>query len=425
MDVTVRPFRDDDAAALGAILGENGQLAHPDIDGPEAMRRVARCGASLFLVAEAEGCVAGMVRAVYDGSRAMIHQLSVRRELQGRGIGRLLAGRACEELAARGAPTVSVTVTEGSSNYLEETGIYGDTGGTHAEVPYGRSGMMFPRTLVMAAGSAVLLWALSRGDGVEGRVAAPPVDPARIVSLSPSLTRQMIDLDAGDLLAGVTNYCPPGAKAVVVSTIVQPNLEKIFLLRPDAVLLAAGDVIASHAPRLEALGLYVHCFGTVRNFHDLAAQYLELGSLLGRRNAAELKLRRYRVDLASIRRARGVRCAFFVSHNPLVAAGGNSFIDAVIRDAGGENVFGGVEIPYPIVSMETLAVENPEVIISMMPGAEEFFMKTFEEAPGLSALRHRRVTGVGTEHLPYYTPGDYLASVRLVAGILRGSGGER
>ena len=40
MDVTVRPFRDDDAAALGAILGENGQLAHPDIDGPEAMRRV-------------------------------------------------------------------------------------------------------------------------------------------------------------------------------------------------------------------------------------------------------------------------------------------------------------------------------------------------------------------------------------------------
>jgi len=60
----------------------------------------------------------------------------------------------------------------------------------------------------------------------------------------------------------------------------------------------------------------------------------------------------------------------------------------------------------------------------MMDGAEEFFVKTFEEAPGLSALRHRRVTGVGTEHLPYYTPADYLASVRLVAGILRGGEGK-
>ncbi len=286
--------------------------------------------------------------------------------------------------------------------------------------------MTFPRTLFLVVGSAVLLWALSHGEGVEPGEGRPPAVLSRIVSLSPSLTRQMVDLNAGGLLVGITNYCSAeNSNAKVVSSIVQPNLERIYSLKPDAVFIAAGDVIASRAARLEALGLYVHRFGIIRNFNDLAGQYLELGSLLGRRNAAMAKLRGYRKEILSIKRARGVRCAFFVSHNPLVAVGGGSFIDAILGEAGGENVFKGVDIPYPIVSMETVVAQDPEVIISMMPGAEEFFMKTFAEVKGLSALRNGRVASVGTDHLPYYTPEDYFASVRLIAKILLDPGIKR
>jgi ABC-type Fe3+-hydroxamate transport system substrate-binding protein len=285
-------------------------------------------------------------------------------------------------------------------------------------------GIVFRITLV--AGTAALLAVLAWGGGEGGRAAPVRGDLRRVVSLSPSVTRQMVDLGAEDLLAGVTSYHPPlKGKVELVSSIVQPNLEKIFSLGPDAVFLVKGDVIAVHEPRISAMRLAVHRFAKSENFEDICAGYLELGRLLGRERLAAEKIQSYRRELAGIPRARGVRCAFFISHNPLVAAGGKSFINAVIRDAGGENVFGGLDIAYPIVSLETLAAQDPAVIISMMPGAEQFFAGALEELPGLAALGKGRVRSVGDGHLPYYTPRDYLESVRAVAEILITSGESR
>lgn len=280
--------------------------------------------------------------------------------------------------------------------------------------------------VIFFVGSAALLAALAAGSDMVRHAAAVPGKVSRVVSLSPSITRQMVDLGAEELLAGVTNYHPPLEKKVpVVSSIVLPNIELIFTLCPDAVLLAGSDVIAAHAPRMEALGLAVRRFGKNESFDDIISNYRELAGLLGREKEGEGKIDSYRRELGSIERARGVRCAFFVSHGPIVAAGGKSFIDAVIRDAGGKNVFGGVDIAYPIVSLETIVERDPDVIISMMPGAAEFFAKALEEVPGVKALRDRRVFSVGDEHLPYYTPRDYLASVRAVADILRSAEGGR
>ena len=54
----------------------------------------------------------------------------------------------------------------------------------------------------------------------------------RIVSLSPAITRQIIDLESEHLLAGVTSYHPPLTREVdIVGTLVQPNIEKIVLLK--------------------------------------------------------------------------------------------------------------------------------------------------------------------------------------------------
>ena len=54
MSCHIRPFRDDDGPHLVEILKRNNQLAFPDVDGLDAMLRVARCDAAVFLVAEFE-----------------------------------------------------------------------------------------------------------------------------------------------------------------------------------------------------------------------------------------------------------------------------------------------------------------------------------------------------------------------------------
>lgn len=123
MPPVVRPFRLQDAPALEAVLRANGQLSHPEVEGREAMARVAACDAAVFLVAEERGEPVGLVRGVYDGSRAVLHLLSVRPDRQGRGIGRRLAAACLEEFARRGAPTAGVTATEDSRAFWEGLGF--------------------------------------------------------------------------------------------------------------------------------------------------------------------------------------------------------------------------------------------------------------------------------------------------------------
>ncbi len=122
MDIQIREFNESDVEYAVEILTLNGQYNYPAIEGPEAMRRVAECEAAVFLVAETDN-PCGIIKAVYDGSRALIHLLSVHPDYQRRGIGTALVNAVCEELSKRGAPTVSATVTEQSLGFWEKKGF--------------------------------------------------------------------------------------------------------------------------------------------------------------------------------------------------------------------------------------------------------------------------------------------------------------
>ena len=117
--IAVRCFREVDIAPLVRILTANGQYDFPEVEGPEAMRRVGLCSAAIFLCAEIDNKVAGCIRATYDGARAIIHLLSVDPQFQKQNIGRTLVRAACTELKHRGAPTVAVTATQDSQSYWE------------------------------------------------------------------------------------------------------------------------------------------------------------------------------------------------------------------------------------------------------------------------------------------------------------------
>lgn len=123
MAILIRPFTETDTARLVAILQHNEQYHYPEIEGPAAMRRVAACEAAVFLVAEVAGHPQGFIRAVYDGSRALIHLLSVHPDFQHEGIGQALVRAVEAELQRRGAPSVSVTATERSAQFWEKQGF--------------------------------------------------------------------------------------------------------------------------------------------------------------------------------------------------------------------------------------------------------------------------------------------------------------
>ncbi len=123
MNIKIRKFKEKDIARLVEILKLNNQYDFPEIEGPDAMKRVARCDAALLLVAVTDQVICGFIKAVYDGSRALIHLLSVDPDYQNSGVGMALVKAVSNEFSQRGAPTISATVTQKSAGFWKKMGF--------------------------------------------------------------------------------------------------------------------------------------------------------------------------------------------------------------------------------------------------------------------------------------------------------------
>ncbi|MCU0848949.1 MAG: ABC transporter substrate-binding protein [Spirochaetes bacterium] len=238
---------------------------------------------------------------------------------------------------------------------------------------------------------------------------------ARVVSLSPSVTRMMIDLGCADLVVGITTYQPLVRGAETVGTLLRPSPERIMRLKPDVIFYSEEDSVVQEFECLT--GMNTHRFKKNGGFGDIRDNYLTLAGMTGRSDAAAIKIRKYEADLDAARpaRSRG-SLALFVSPRPLVAVSGKSYIGSIIRDAGGVNVYERLGIPYSPVTLESLARMNPGIIIVVAGDAGERaeYDRVFS-GPGLSGMR---IFQVGPESISHYTPADYVESVRIISGIL-------
>ena len=129
MKFKIRNAHPDDFDRLEQILLENDMLSSPEVDGKQAMQRIYERMGEYFLVAEnqrystKESKVIGMIRGCYDGSRAVIHQLSINREYQKKGAGKNLINALLKRFIQDSAVSVSVTSSRGSESYYNQLGF--------------------------------------------------------------------------------------------------------------------------------------------------------------------------------------------------------------------------------------------------------------------------------------------------------------
>lgn len=261
----------------------------------------------------------------------------------------------------------------------------------------------------------ILLLFLSCGNTEENNLLSPA---QRIVSLSPSITRQIIDLDAEDRLAGVTSFHPPLSRSVpVVGSIVQPNIEKIVLLKPDIVLYSLEDQSVQRMESLGSLGLRAHAFSSNGSFEDILGNYQTLASLLGKEEEGKRNADIYRKKRKKYTSKGGskVPVVFLVSLSPLITVSDTSYISNILRDAGGRNVFGDLLSPYPKISIESMVSESPETVIVMKPARADDLVNLLEQQ-GISV--DWNIEEVEPDTIAFYTPSDYCLSLESVAPLL-------
>src|SRR5215208_3675669 len=192
----------------------------------------------------------------------------------------------------------------------------------------------------------------------------------RIVSLCPSLTELVFDLGAGSELVGRTKFCvhPAGAVEAVekVGGTKNPKVERVVALRPDIVLMNEEENRREDAEALAAAGVRCHT-SLPRDAAGTAAMVRSVGAALGRAEAAERIARDIETRSARVRaRARGeppVRFAYLIWRKPWMSLNGDTFVSALLAQAGGENVFAAHPERYPAVTADELAAASPELVL--------------------------------------------------------------
>lgn len=222
---------------------------------------------------------------------------------------------------------------------------------------------------------------------------------ARIVSLNPDLTENVIALSAGERLVGVSDFCTlsPGQPVPErLGGLRNPGLERIVALSPDLVLATREGNSQETVTRLRGLGIAVFVFP---ESPDFAAYFIfldRLGALLGREEAAATLVATLGEALEGVRARTGngppVSVFIQIGVQPLVTASRATLIGEMVEIAGGKNIAADLSSRYPIFSRERVLAEDPEVIIVAAMGSEAEEAMTFWRRFGeLRAVRNRRV----------------------------------
>lgn len=217
-----------------------------------------------------------------------------------------------------------------------------------------------------------------------GRRVNVPDNPQRLISLAPSITETLYALGLGDRIVGDTEYCdyPPEARLKPhVGALLNPSLEKIVTLKPDLVLGIAEANRRETADQLERLSIPLYGL-TAHSVDETLHSIEDLGGVLGQGDRARALVESLRNRVEAVkRRANGQprpKVLFVVWYRPLITAGPHTFIDDVIRTAGGVSIADDLPGEWPRMSLEDALDRDPDVI---------FFSKSESFSPPLEELR--------------------------------------
>lgn len=257
---------------------------------------------------------------------------------------------------------------------------------------------------------------LSVEDGF-GNIVIIEKAPERIISMIPSNTEILFALGLGDKIVGVSNYCDYPEEALEIERIgdyMAVNFEKVIELEPD-LIVNYGELDKDAIQIYSNAGIDVISFlpesidevhATIKQI-ALATDTVEVGDAL----VASMEEQRDEI-LSRVQEADTVKVFYEIWHDPLMAAGGGSFMDGLIILANGDNVARDAEGAYANYDVERLIENDPEIYLT----ADDFPEKTYESI--LARPGYENITAIKNGDV-YLLDGNIISrpGPRIVEGL--------
>ena len=236
--------------------------------------------------------------------------------------------------------------------------------------------------------------------------------PERIVSIGPSNTEFLFALGVGDRVVGTDDFSdePAAAKSKEHVGGVKVSLEKVVSLKPDLIVTVKfSDGTIEALSQTSAAVLVVD----PQNAGDVARTATLLGQAVGANGAKLAADIQAQLDAVKAKTANASKPKVFHEIDAsdltkMYTVGPGSFIDDLIKLAGGTNIAAAAKTQYPTISAEEVVRADPDVIVL----ADAAYGTTLEQViarPGWSALtavKNKRVYPVSGNL--YSRPGPRL-----------------
>ncbi len=233
-------------------------------------------------------------------------------------------------------------------------------------------------------------------------VSGPVLASLRVVSLAPSLSEIVVELDSADLLVGVLDAGERPAEIASIPSVGrygQLDMEQLLSLKPDLLLLWPGSVGPAQRDQLKRLGIPTFV-AEPHSLDQLSTQIEAIATQLGRPERGVKLAADLRQKLADLRqryhREVPLRVFYQVWDKPLYTVGGGQIISDALEVCGARNVFSDLTLPAPQVSIEAVLQRNPEVIL----GSDQFQLNAWKNWPQVAAVKQQQlllVTDKGLE----------------------------
>lgn len=264
--------------------------------------------------------------------------------------------------------------------------------------------------------------------------------PQRIVSTAPSFTETLFAIGAGDRVVAVSTYCHyPAAvnKLPRVGSYLQPNVEAIARLRPDLVLVHAEQ--KATLTQLAGLGIQTLAVRNT-NLEETLRSAATIGAAVGLADQGAALEKSIRAKLAAIEKRSAVKTPrtlmFIVGRTPgrldgMIAVGKGTFLNEVIRIAGGKNVLFDSPVAYPKISLEAVMRLAPDVIVDMGDMAvttevteahKRSVVKLWESQPAIRAVEKKKVYAVAADI--FVVPGPRVVEAAEAFAAMLGEDGR-
>ena len=170
-----------------------------------------------------------------------------------------------------------------------------------------------------------------------------PFPPKKIISLVPSQTELLYDLGLENNIIGITKFCihPKHLKKTkqIIGGTKNLNLEKIKQLKPEF------PVFVSDVNTLDSAFEMIRLIGLITETSNKAEELIQT-----------ITSSRSELILTPLR-----SCIYLIWKDPYLTIGGDTFINAMLKEAGFENCYSS-DLRYPETDFDQILAKSPDFL---------------------------------------------------------------